>query len=64
MWNRARVCPSQFLSLSRVIMPTLPATLSAFFKLVVKRAIVFSYVVLIMVFRPQGLLGEESREAG
>ena len=27
-------------------------------------AIVFSYLVLIMVFRPQGLLGEETREAG
>src|ERR687896_803613 len=27
-------------------------------------AIVFSYLVLIMVFKPQGLLGEETREAG
>jgi branched-chain amino acid transport system permease protein len=27
-------------------------------------AIVFSYLVLIMVFRPQGLIGEETREAG
>ena len=27
-------------------------------------AIVFSYLVLIMVLRPQGLLGEETREAG
>jgi branched-chain amino acid transport system permease protein len=27
-------------------------------------AIVVSYLVLIMVFRPQGLLGEETREAG
>jgi branched-chain amino acid transport system permease protein len=27
-------------------------------------AIVFVYLVLIMVFRPQGLLGEETREAG
>jgi len=27
-------------------------------------AVVFSYLVLIMVFRPQGLLGEETREAG
>src|ERR671920_2295810 len=26
-------------------------------------AIVFAYLVLIMVFRPQGLLGEETREA-
>ena len=26
--------------------------------------IVFSYLVLIMVFRPQGLIGEETREAG
>jgi branched-chain amino acid transport system permease protein len=26
--------------------------------------IVFAYLVLIMVFRPQGLLGEETREAG
>jgi branched-chain amino acid transport system permease protein len=26
--------------------------------------VVFSYLVLIMVFRPQGLLGEETREAG
>jgi branched-chain amino acid transport system permease protein len=27
-------------------------------------AVVFVYLVLIMVFRPQGLLGEETREAG
>jgi branched-chain amino acid transport system permease protein len=27
-------------------------------------AIVFGYLVLIMVFRPSGLLGEETREAG
>jgi branched-chain amino acid transport system permease protein len=27
-------------------------------------AIVFGYLVLIMVFKPQGLLGEETREAG
>jgi branched-chain amino acid transport system permease protein len=27
-------------------------------------AIVFAYLVLVMVFRPQGLLGEETREAG
>ena len=27
-------------------------------------AVVFGYLVLIMVFRPQGLLGEETREAG
>jgi branched-chain amino acid transport system permease protein len=27
-------------------------------------AIVFAYLVVIMVFRPQGLLGEETREAG
>jgi branched-chain amino acid transport system permease protein len=27
-------------------------------------ALVFAYLVLIMVFRPQGLLGEETREAG
>jgi branched-chain amino acid transport system permease protein len=27
-------------------------------------AVVFTYLVLIMVFRPQGLLGEETREAG
>ena len=26
--------------------------------------IVFGYLILIMVFRPQGLLGEETREAG
>jgi branched-chain amino acid transport system permease protein len=26
--------------------------------------IVFAYLVLILVFRPQGLLGEETREAG
>jgi ABC-type branched-subunit amino acid transport system permease subunit len=25
---------------------------------------VFAYLVLIMVFRPQGLIGEETREAG
>jgi branched-subunit amino acid ABC-type transport system permease component len=25
---------------------------------------VFGYLVLIMVFRPSGLLGEETREAG
>jgi branched-chain amino acid transport system permease protein len=25
---------------------------------------VFSYLVLIMVFKPTGLLGEETREAG
>jgi len=25
---------------------------------------VFAYLVLVMVFRPQGLLGEETREAG
>ena len=29
-----------------------------------RRPIVFAYLVLIMVFRPQGLLGEETREAG
>jgi branched-chain amino acid transport system permease protein len=27
-------------------------------------AVVFGYLVMIMVFRPQGLLGEETREAG
>jgi branched-chain amino acid transport system permease protein len=27
-------------------------------------AVVFGFLVLIMVFRPQGLLGEETREAG
>jgi branched-chain amino acid transport system permease protein len=27
-------------------------------------AIVFIYLVIIMVFRPQGLIGEETREAG
>jgi branched-chain amino acid transport system permease protein len=27
-------------------------------------AVVFAYLVLIMVFRPQGLLGEQTREAG
>jgi branched-chain amino acid transport system permease protein len=27
-------------------------------------AVVFAYLVLIMVFRPQGLLGEETKEAG
>ena len=27
-------------------------------------AVVFTYLVLIMVFRPQGLLGEQTREAG
>jgi branched-chain amino acid transport system permease protein len=27
-------------------------------------AVVFAYLVLIMTFRPQGLLGEETREAG
>ena len=26
--------------------------------------VVFTYLVLIMVFRPQGLIGEETREAG
>jgi ABC-type branched-subunit amino acid transport system permease subunit len=25
---------------------------------------VFGYLVLIMTFRPQGLIGEETREAG
>jgi branched-subunit amino acid ABC-type transport system permease component len=25
---------------------------------------VFAYLVLVMVFRPQGLLGEQTREAG
>ena len=27
-------------------------------------AVVFGYLVLILVFRPQGLIGEETREAG
>jgi branched-chain amino acid transport system permease protein len=27
-------------------------------------AVVFAYLVLIMVFRPQGLIGEATREAG
>jgi branched-chain amino acid transport system permease protein len=27
-------------------------------------AIVFVYLILIMVFKPSGLLGEETREAG
>jgi branched-chain amino acid transport system permease protein len=27
-------------------------------------AIVFAYLVMIMVLRPRGLLGEETREAG
>jgi branched-chain amino acid transport system permease protein len=27
-------------------------------------AIVFAYLILILVFRPQGLLGEKTREAG
>ncbi len=27
-------------------------------------AVVFGYLILVMVFRPQGLLGEETREAG
>jgi branched-chain amino acid transport system permease protein len=27
-------------------------------------AVVFAYLIMIMVFRPQGLLGEETREAG
>jgi branched-chain amino acid transport system permease protein len=27
-------------------------------------AVVFGYLILIMVFRPQGLLGEQTREAG
>jgi branched-chain amino acid transport system permease protein len=27
-------------------------------------AIVFGYLILIMIFRPQGLIGEETREAG
>ena len=26
--------------------------------------VVFAYLILVMVFRPQGLLGEETREAG
>jgi branched-chain amino acid transport system permease protein len=27
-------------------------------------AVVFAYLIMIMVFRPQGLLGEQTREAG
>ena len=27
-------------------------------------AVVFAYLILIMVLRPHGLLGEETREAG
>ena len=27
-------------------------------------AVVFGYLIIIMVFRPQGLLGEQTREAG
>jgi branched-chain amino acid transport system permease protein len=27
-------------------------------------AIIFGYLIMIMVFRPQGLIGEETREAG
>jgi branched-chain amino acid transport system permease protein len=27
-------------------------------------AVVFGYLIVIMVFRPQGLIGEETREAG
>jgi branched-chain amino acid transport system permease protein len=27
-------------------------------------AVIFAYLVLIMTFRPQGLIGEETREAG
>jgi branched-chain amino acid transport system permease protein len=27
-------------------------------------AVVFAYLIVIMVFRPQGLIGEETREAG
>ena len=27
-------------------------------------AIVFAYLILILIFRPQGLLGEQTREAG
>jgi branched-chain amino acid transport system permease protein len=27
-------------------------------------AVVFGYLIMIMVFRPQGLIGEETREAG
>jgi branched-chain amino acid transport system permease protein len=27
-------------------------------------AIVFAFLILILVFRPQGLLGEQTREAG
>jgi branched-chain amino acid transport system permease protein len=27
-------------------------------------AVVFVYLILIMVFRPRGLVGEETREAG
>jgi branched-chain amino acid transport system permease protein len=26
--------------------------------------VVFAYLIMIMVFRPQGLIGEETREAG
>ena len=26
--------------------------------------VIFAYLVLIMVFKPQGLLGEQTREAG
>jgi branched-subunit amino acid ABC-type transport system permease component len=26
--------------------------------------VVFAYLIIIMVFRPQGLIGEETREAG
>jgi len=26
--------------------------------------VIFAYLVLIMTFRPQGLIGEETREAG
>ena len=27
-------------------------------------AVVFGYLILIMILRPRGLLGEETREAG
>ena len=27
-------------------------------------AVVFGYLIMIMILRPQGLLGEETREAG
>jgi branched-chain amino acid transport system permease protein len=27
-------------------------------------AVVFGYLILVMIFRPQGLIGEETREAG